>query len=222
MLLLVPTAREARALFDGGRAPRAEDPETLALGGRAVRAAVCGFGPAAAGALAALALVRERPDRCLLVGVAGSYDLARLPVGALLAPARVASADLGAGPADAVRAPAALGFEQAPAAAGRAAVGDALDLDPPPGPASPPGALLLTVARTSASEAEARARARTHPGALAEDMEGFAVAVAAQRLAVPLGVVRAVSNAAGETDRARWDVDGALAALRAWLLTAAV
>jgi futalosine hydrolase len=218
MLLLIPTAREARALFDGGRAPRSEDPEGLEIGGRSVRAALCGFGPAAAGALAALALARERPRRCLLVGVVGSYDLKRLPVGGLFAPDRVRFADVGAGAPDDVRGPSALGFEQAPPAPGRAAVGDVLELTPPEGAQGLPKGLLLTVARSSGSEADAQRRAQAHSGALGEDMEGFAVALAASRLGIPTGIVRSASNAAGEPVKARWDVPSALASLRSWLL----
>jgi futalosine hydrolase len=77
---------------------------------------------------------------------------------------------------------------------------------------------LLSVANASGSPAEAAGRARRHHGALAEDMEGFAVALACRRLAVPLTILRGVSNAAGERDRARWDLSAALAAAREGLL----
>jgi futalosine hydrolase len=48
-----------------------------------------------------------------------------------------------------------------------------------------------------------------------EAMEGFGVLRAAARAGVPALEVRAVSNAVGEQDRARWRVDEALAALAA-------
>lgn len=222
MLLLVPTAREARALFDQGRAPRCEDPETLELGGRPVRCALVGFGPAAAGALAALALSRERPRHALLVGVAGTYHPERLGTGRLLAGSGTRFADLGAGRGAVRRSATSLGFEQAPPGPGRPAVGDLLPLAATEGDAEGASELprgeILTVAASSGSREEARERAQDFPEALAEDMESFAVAVAAQRLGTPLSVVRAISNAAGEADRSRWDLPGALAALRAWLL----
>jgi futalosine hydrolase len=44
-------------------------------------------------------------------------------------------------------------------------------------------------------------------------MEGFGVLRAAQHAGVPAVEVRAISNAIGEKDRARWDLDGALTAL---------
>lgn len=221
MLLLIPTPREARALLDGGRAPRCEDPETVEIGGRPVRAALCGFGPAAAGALSALALARERPGMALLVGVAGAYDPDRTPRGTLFSAREVRFADLGTGRGAVRRSAQALGFEQAPPGPGRAAVGDVLSLRPPPSETLV-GASggLLTVAAGSGSLEEGRERARAFPDAVGEDMEGFAVALAAQRLGIPLSIVRAVSNAAGEPDKAAWDVPGALAALRAWLMAA--
>ncbi len=220
MLLLVPTAREARALFDEGRSPRSEDPEGLEVGGRPVRAALCGFGPAAAGALSALALARERPRTCLLLGLVGTYDTRRLPVGALMAASTLSFVDLGVERGGAWLGPRELGIEQAPPAAGRVAITDELEAVPPPHAEGLVSGRLLTVARASGSPEEAEARREAAPGALGEDMEGFAVALAAARLGIACAMVRAASNLAGEPDRARWDVPGALGALRAWLLAA--
>lgn len=220
MLLLVPTAREARALFDDARSPRAEDPEDLEVGGRPVRAALCGFGPAAAGALSALALARERPRGCLLLGLVGSYDTRRLPVGALMAATQVSFPDLGVQRGGVWLGPRELGLEQAPPAAGRVAITDELEAVPPPHAEGLVSGRLLTVARASGSPQEAAARRGAAPGALGEDMEGFAVALAASRLGIACSIVRAASNLAGDSDRARWDLQGALGALRAWLLAA--
>lgn len=229
MLLLVPTVREARLLFDPGRLPRGEVPETVEVGGRPLRAALVGFGPAAAGALAALALAREQPQRCLLLGTCGTYDPHRLPVGGVVQARHACLADLGVQREGAWQGPQALGLEQAPPADGRPAVTQWLALpvvgDPAPGPA----AACLTVCRASGSLEEAAGRVacvreRLDPPAgcvpLLEDMEGFAVALAASRLGVACHVVRAASNVAGEPRRAAWDLPGALAALRAWLLSA--
>ena len=48
-----------------------------------------------------------------------------------------------------------------------------------------------------------------HQGALIENMEGFAVALAAQRLGLPLLELRAVSNLIAEPERP-WEIDKAL------------
>jgi futalosine hydrolase len=219
LLLLVPTAREARALLDPGPLPRGEDAVDVEVRGLRLRAALCGFGPAAAAALAALTLSRERPARVLLVGVGGTYRPELLPVGGVMSADAVCFGDLGAYRGGAFLGPAALGFEQAPPGPGRAAVEDVLQLAEP-GPAAAPTARggLVTVASASESPAVARARASRLPGALLEDMEGFGVALAAQRLGVPCTIVRSVSNVAGDSERSRWELAAALGALRAWLL----
>jgi futalosine hydrolase len=73
------------------------------------------------------------------------------------------------------------------------------------------------VTSASASAAEAAARRAGHPRALLEDMEGYAVALAALLAGAPLAILRAVSNSVGERDKSRWEVHAALAALRAAL-----
>ena len=81
------------------------------------------------------------------------------------------------------------------------------------GPADLSRGAALTVAATSASDDEARARRAAWPDALVEEMEGHAVAQACGRAGVPLAMLRAVSNRAGDRDKTNWDVPGALAAL---------
>ena len=197
-LVLVPTEREARLVADAGGLGRG-----LAL------EALCGFGPLAAAARAARLFERLTPARALLVGAAGTYDAAALPVGAACAFARVAQEGVVAR---------GLGFSQLDAAdAPRAAREDELALAQPPLAAALRADLLVTVGAPGADAAARRAR---HPGAVAEDMEGFAVALAARAAGVPLAIVRGVSNVVGETDRARWDLAGALAAARALALEA--
>ena len=216
MLLLVPTAQEARALLDSG-SPASERPVAARLGGHVVQAALCGFGLAAAGALSAMALQRSGERHCVLAGLGGSYDAVRLPVGALLAAREVRCADVGSGSGSGFRSAAELGFPQAPGGDGLSPVGDALPLVVPPRVGGVVAA-LLTVANASGGPAEAAERARRHDGALAEDMEGFAVAVACRRLGVELTILRGVSNVAGDRDRSHWDLAGGLAAARGGLL----
>ena len=59
------------------------------------------------------------------------------------------------------------------------------------------------------------ARASLHPEAVAEEMEAFAVALAALRFGVRLTVVRGISNVAGDRDQSRWRLREALTAARA-------
>jgi futalosine hydrolase len=164
------------------------------------RVCICGFGLAAAGAGAAHAIATHRHAAqagVVLAGAAGTYDAARLAIGTAVDAAAVRVDGIGAGGAG----PAALGFAEA----------DVLLLDGTEGE-------LLSVAEAAATREEAAARAGRHPLALAEEMEGFAVAVAASLFGVPLRIVRGASNLAGDRDHAGWRLAEALGAVRARVL----
>lgn len=214
VLILVPTYVEAHSLF-GERAPRSERPVPLAVGSHAVQAALCGFGLAAAGVLAQRALEATGARSCLLVGMAGSYDLDRLPVGGVLTATEVHLEGIGRGRGAAFRGPVAMGFDPVPADGELPAIGERLPLPAlVDGPiAGTTGGGLVSVASCSASFAEASELHARHPEALAEDMEAFSVAVACARARVSLTVLRGVSNAVGEPDRDRWERDRAMKAL---------
>ena len=91
------------------------------------------------------------------------------------------------------------------------AVGDTLAC---PAVGSVPAAdgLLLTVCAAAASASEVADRVRLFPTAVAEDMEGFGVAGACRMAGVPCGIVRGISNRAGDRDVAGWQIGPALAA----------
>jgi len=202
LLVLVPTHFE-RSILDelGGLAP---------LG---PRAELCGLGAVAAAARGAQLLARERPRRVLLLGIAGSYELARAPLGSAHEFARVRAHGLGAGEGEHALSCAQLGFAQWP---GPPPLGDELALAPlAPERAQP---LLLGVCAAAGNEDEARERRARAPEALAEDMESFGLAFACALADVPLSVVRGISNAAGDRARERWRVREALAAAREYAL----
>jgi len=181
-LLLVPTELELAELERQG-----------GFGARAARVELCGFGPVAAAARTAELLVRHAPARVLLVGIAGSFEPARLALGSAATFREVALEGLGTG------------FPQWPGIEDRLALA----------PAGAAEALLLTVWAASDSPAGAERRLQRHPGAAAEDMEGFAVAFACALARVPCTIVRGISNAVGERDKRRWRIGEALAAARA-------
>jgi futalosine hydrolase len=81
-----------------------------------------------------------------------------------------------------------------------------------------PDAALLDAARRALPEAHVlpiatSARVGGGTSCEVEAMEGFGVLRAAALAGVPAVELRAVSNAVGESDRARWRIDDALAAL---------
>lgn len=201
-LILVPTRGELTRLE--------------ALGGLAgLPIALCGFGPVAAAARSAQLLGAQAADRVLLVGIAGTSDPERLPVGAAAAFGAVALDGLGAGEGPGRLSAADLGFPQWEDAGG--SVQERLSLDQPlEGAADPP--LLLTVCAASADARQAAER-RERFGAVAEDMEAFGVALGCHLQGSALAVVRGASNRTGDREVGGWRIDEALAAARTTALS---
>ena len=159
---------------------------------------VCGFGLAAAGAGAAHAIATHPADAeagVVLVGAAGTYDPDRFAIGTAIDARgphrRHRRRRGGTGPARLRR-------------GRRDRLGGA------------DGELFSWPRRRDRAAAPSE-RGR-HPSALAEEMEGFAVAVAAGLFGVPLRIVRGASNRAGDRNHAEWRMAEALAAARARVL----
>ncbi|MEU0376472.1 futalosine hydrolase [Streptomyces cyaneofuscatus] len=207
----VPVERDAVTRAFGGT------PEVLAVPGAelhrcgAFDVLAGGAGPAAAAAAAAFALASSAsaPHPYGLVisaGIGGGFAPAA-PLGSLVVASDIVAADLGAETPDGFLPVTALGFGRdrfvPPPALVRevaAATGAA------PGP-------VLTVSTVTGTAARTAALLAAHPGALAEAMEGFGVAEAAERAGVPVLELRAVSNTVGPRDRDAWRIGDALAAL---------
>ena len=201
-LVLVPTETERRHL---ARQP-----------GFGVEApcALCGFGPVAAAARARDAVAVHEPERVVLVGIAGTFDPEGLPVGTAAVFPSVLMHGVGVGAASFVSA-AALGYRHWPQSGRDESGPEALPLAAPVPSAAGP---LLTVCAATATEAEARQRHELFPDAAAEDMEGFAAALACRLADIPLAVVRGISNAVGDRRFERWQIPEALDA--AWIVAA--
>lgn len=75
---------------------------------------------------------------------------------------------------------------------------------------------LATVSTCSGTDGLAWAIAQ-RTGALAEDMESAAIALACVRAGVPFGALRSISNRTGQRAAQAWNIAGALASLRAVL-----
>ncbi len=206
-LILVPTSAElARLVDDGGF------PQGLGL----VRS--CGFGPVAAAARAAGLIATLRPRRVVLCGIAGSYDLEAHAIGSALSFGSVAIEGVGVGEGSELIRPPALGFPQWPGSGAECRpAGDVLsnpiydEIEFAPATGAPK---LLTTCAASASREQAARRREHFPDAVAEDMEGFAVATACRLAEVPLWIVRGISNEVGDRDPAHWRIPAALSAAR--------
>ncbi len=196
-LVLFPTELEARRFQDQGGLPSGHG-----------LTAICGFGPIAAAARTAQLLERLRPARAFLIGIAGTYDTDRHAVGEAVAFGRVALDGIGAGQGSDHVGPSALGFPQWPGSEDTERLEDVLTL------AGEGDLLLLTTCSASASPEEALMRREQHPDAVAEDMEGYAVALACAVARTPLAIVRGFSNEVGDRDAAHWRIPAALGAAR--------
>lgn len=197
-LLLVPSAWEQARLSPVSK--------------QGVELCVCGVGLLAAGLFTAQRLSRGGVRRCLLVGLAGTRDPERAPVGALVAGTAVRNEAIGAGVGQGFLALGAMGLS------GEELLPDELPLtrEQPPGAI---GGVIGSVAAASGSPAEAAAWHARDPEVVVEEMEAYAVALVCARNRIPLTVLRAVSNVAGHRDRATWESDRAFAALDAGLVT---
>jgi futalosine hydrolase len=154
--------------------------------------ALCGFGLAEAGARAAHAIATHAAaaDGVILLGAAGTYDPRVHPVGSAIVAGSVRCHGIGAEG----RSPEALGF-------------GAPELLPLAGD----GPEIVSVAEASSAEAAA-AITRSHPRAVAEEMEGYAVALAAIAFGVDLWIVRGISNVAGDRNVSGWALPEAIRA----------
>ncbi|MBI1367795.1 MAG: hypothetical protein GC162_03985 [Planctomycetes bacterium] len=170
-LILIPTELERKALSTD----RAE-------------VHLCGFGPIAAAARTAGLLADGAYQRVLLVGIAGTYDPAALPVGQAVCFDGVHIDPVGGGVMPQ--------WEN---------ITDALPLARPAGVRC--AGALQTVWRVGADG----------HGAAAEDMEGFGAAMACAMARVPLAIVRGISNAVHQRDARQWRIDEAMRAVGAVL-----
>jgi len=200
-LLLVPTELERGFIA----------PVMVAACSTAIPVELCGFGPVVAAARAAQLIAEHRPERVLLVGIAGRYA-DRLAIGQAYAFERVACHGIGAGSGEAFVPAEAMGWPQWPGDGSDPAtrIGDVLACTSGRLPAAAARAgLLLSACSASAGEGDVRSRLRLLPEAAAEDMEGFAVAAACRLAGVPLDIVRGISNTAGDRDTSGWRIEAA-------------
>jgi futalosine hydrolase len=204
LLIVTAVEAEAEAVRAGVRSSGVA-PTTVVV-------APVGVGPAAAAAgtarLLALAEAARAPYRAVIsAGIAGGFP-ARAPVGSIVLGARAVAADLGAESPDGFLPVDQLGFGS-----------NLLDADPTllkhlttALPSAVVGDILTLATVTGTAETAAALRNR-HPQAVAEAMEGYGVACAAQTAGVPFAEVRTVSNPIGPRDRAAWRLREAFSAL---------
>ncbi len=215
-LILIPTAPE-REILEPLLQPDLQPEDRVEL---------CGFGLAAAGVRSGMLLERYRPREVLLVGIAGTFTDA-LSVGTAGFFDEVACRGIGVGTGKEHRTVGRLQWSHLGSltADGGPRVGDTICIrrEAPVQTLSAAGQ-LLSVTAASADAADAAICRQQFPSAVAEDMEGFSVALACRLAAVPLVIVRGISNRVGDRDRSAWKMSEALesaaALARSFLLPA--
>jgi futalosine hydrolase len=201
-LILIPTELEHRFLSRGAHGfDRRGDCDDLA--NRAVDVELCGFGLVAAATRAMQLIAQRRPSRVILVGIAGALDPS-VPVGTAIEFGSVAVDGIGVGFGDRFQTAAAMGWPHWHDPSSSVTIGDRIELQTLGGPE------LLSVCAASADADHASLRRQHYCHAVAEDMEGFGVAMACQLMQVPLRIVRGISNVAGNRDFKTWQVEFAL------------
>lgn len=170
-----------------------------------------GVGQAAVAAFTAAVLAKADYGLVVNAGIAGGFA-DRAAIGSIVVADRIIAADLGAQTPDGFLSLDELGFGSARADVEHGLSGRLYEALQKAGLPAVTGPVLTvsTVTGTAASAAELAARV---PGAAAEAMEGYGVAIAAHQFGVPVVELRAVSNLVGPRDRAAWRIADALSAL---------
>ena len=201
-MLLIPTAKEREGLLSVAELRRT-------ISELAVEVQLCGFGPIAAAAKSASLLAQSQFKRVILAGIAGSY-CDTLPIGSACLFEQVSCWGVGAGSGKEFQLAPQIGFSQLSESRPEQSARDIIDLETPlPQQA---GRLLLTCCAAADSKDACLQRLEHFPEAVAEDMEGFGVALACQAAGSQLVIVRGISNRAGDRRVSGWAINPALQA----------
>ncbi len=208
VLVAVAAPAEARAVFAGlGCSPASQAAWTLIRATPHADVVITGVGKANAAGAVARTLDPARHAIVLSVGVAGTYG--QVPLGAVVAADSCIFADEGVQTPDTFQDIASLGF--APAPTGQfiptsTVLLETLRTFAAVGP-------IATVSTCSGTDALASSIA-ARSGAIAEAMEGAAVALVAHHLGVPMGELRVISNTTGNRAAQQWRLQDALVTLQ--------
>lgn len=173
--------------------------------------AKCGWGVLDSAVTTSDLIERHQPDRVILIGIAGTYRPENFPVGSATELDCVRRDGIGVGQH--------FGFQSADELGWESPFGSELALDSSNAtPDDVPRRVLLTVCSASASVDEAKWRQQRFPDAIAEDMEGFAVAMCCRHRRIPVQIIRGFSNVAGERNHSSWRIEQAIDAVSALLM----
>lgn len=170
---------------------------------------LCGFGLVVAAAQTARLLHQYSPKQVVLLGIAGGY-CSPADIGTALMFSEVSCYGIGVGTGSLFQSASQMGWQQWPSDDPNKAIGDSIDLGKPSAEQS--RHRLLSVTAAAEGRQDVTLRRNRDPNAIAEDMEGFAVAAACRLSRIPLTIIRGISNLAGDRDKVNWKIREAMKA----------
>ncbi|GIO13956.1 Futalosine hydrolase [Cohnella xylanilytica] len=174
---------------------------------------IAGVGPAAAAACTAAELSSGGYGLVVSAGIGGGFA-GRAKIGDLVVASEIVAADLGAETPDGYASVDELGFGSSVVLVDAELARRWTEALNAAGLVAVAGPILTLSTVTGTAETAAKLAERV-PGASAEGMEGYGVAVAARQFGLPAMEIRAVSNPIGPRDRSAWRIPDALHSLEA-------
>jgi futalosine hydrolase len=173
---------------------------------------LAGVGPISAGIQTAKALATDEYDLVINMGIAGGFA-DKAEVGSLVIANEMVSADLGAESPEGFITLDELGFGASTRVEADGDLGEILlEAIKAAGISVQAGNILTLSTVTGTAETTSKLQHR-EPGALAEAMEGYGVAMAAKEFGLPVLEIRSISNPIGPRDRSAWRIKDALVTL---------
>jgi futalosine hydrolase len=173
---------------------------------------LAGVGPISAGIQTAKALATDEYDLVINMGIAGGFS-DKAEVGSLVIANEMVSADLGAESPEGFITLDELGFGASTRVEADGDLGEILlEAIKAAGTSVQAGNILTLSTVTGTAETTSKLQHR-EPGALAEAMEGYGVAMAAKEFGLPVLEIRSISNPIGPRDRSAWRIKDALVTL---------
>jgi futalosine hydrolase len=174
---------------------------------------LAGVGPVSAAVNTAKVLATAEYGLVVSAGIAGGFP-GRAEVGSLVVANEIVAADLGAETPEGFSSLDELGFGPTRIQVDASLVNGVTEALLTAGMPVKAGPVLTVSTVTGTAETAAELAARV-PGATAEAMEGYGVALAAHDCGVPILELRSISNMVGPRDRAAWRIADALDVLEA-------
>jgi futalosine hydrolase len=173
---------------------------------------LAGVGPISAGIQTTKALSEDKYDLVINMGIAGGF-VGKAEVGTLVVANEIVSADLGAESPEGFITLDELGFGASTRVKTDGELVEVLlEAIKEAGISAYAGNILTLSTVTGTAETTSKLQMR-EPGALAEAMEGYGVAMAAKEFGVPVLEIRSISNPIGPRDRSAWRIKEALVTL---------